>query len=200
MPFPFQFPGTLGGTQNPTLLPNFYRPFVKNGSMDLTNSPELAKDLGAGVPSEGSVTFGGTASGGTVTLTIANGVLTPSVTLSYAPTSSDTVETIAAMFAGLINSNPVLRSFGFWGDDNGLGELKVFQRGPVGNFTTLSASTTGAQTFTIVQMTGGSGPVVPLSNFTFAHNGTYNDYYYALPYAVNYHQLSEMVAQGIPVS
>ena len=201
MAFPFQLPGNQHNGRNPTLLPNFDRPYANNGTVTLTPSPELASELGNGVPSEGSVTIAGTvASGDVISLELANGVLNPSVKVSYTATSTDTLATIAANLAAQINANSTLRSFGFWADDNGDGEVKVYQRGPVGNFTVLTPSTTEGETFTTAQMTGGSGPIVPLSNFIYTNAGVVRDYWYGLPFKPSYYELSNMVAQGLPVS
>ncbi len=201
MPFPFQLPGNQHNGRNPTLLPNLDRPYCKNSTVTLTNSSELASELGSGVPSEGSVTIAGTvAAGDVISLAVTNGVLKPSVVVTYTVTSTDTLATIAANLAAQINANSTLRSFGFWADDNGDGEVRVYQRGPVGNFTTLTPSTTGAETFTTVDPTGGAGPIVPLSNFIYTNAGVVRDYWYGLPFKPSYYELSNMVAQGMPIS
>lgn len=200
MPFPFALPGTQNDGRNPLLLPNLDRPFAVNGSVGLVNPSKLAALLGSGTPASGSVTVAGVvASGDVITLTVANGVLNPSVSVSYTATSTDTVDTIAEALAKEINASDTLVTHGFWADAES-GVVQVYQRGPVGNFTTLSASTTGAETFTEVQPSGGNGPIVPLSNFYWAHNGNVHDYFYGQPYSVTYNNLDQMVAQGMPIA
>lgn len=200
MAFPWQLPGTQNNGRNPTLLPNFDRPFAKNGVITLTPSSELAGELGTAVPASGSVTVAGTvAAGNVISLVVKSPVFAPSVTIQYTAVSTDTLDTIASALASLINGSSILSSYGYWANADGAAVV-VNQRGPVGNFATLSASSTGAETFTVVQPSGGSGAIVPLSNFAWAYNGVVKDYFYGLPYALPYHQLSVMVAQGLPIA
>lgn len=203
MAFPYQLVGNNG--RNPTLLPNLYRPFSKNGQLELTPSGDLATDIdaqkGGSSISSGNVTIAGTvAEGDVLSLSIENGVLGDApIVATYTLTSTDTLETAAANLASAFNDINTLIQFGFWANSNGA-EIIVNQRGPVGNFSTLSFSTTGAETDTIVQMTGGEGVIVPLTNFTFANHGSFEDYWYGLPYDINYTLLSNMVDQGMSIS
>ncbi len=201
MVFPFQMPGKQNNGRNPTLLPNLDRPYAKNGTVSLVPSSELAADMGDGTPSGGSVVIAGTlAAGDVITLKVENGVLDPSASVSYTVTSTDTLATVGANLAKALNASSTLRNYGFWADDNGEGTVYVYQRGPVGNFSTLSATTTGAETFTYTQMSGGEGPIVPLSNFIYANNGVTRDYWYGLPFQPGYYDLSNMVDQGMPIA
>jgi phage tail sheath gpL-like len=204
MPFPFQLPGNNG--RNPTLLPNFYRPFSRFGQLELIPSASLEADVasqvGAATPASGSVALAGAvASGDVLSLSVANGVLGKApVVVTYTLTSSDTIDTAAANLAAAFNATPSLLQYGFWANSTGDGTITVYQRGPVGNFTTLAFSSTGSETATVTQPTGGKGMIVPLTNFTFSNNGDYQDFWYGLPYEVNYHQLDAMVTQGMSIS
>lgn len=200
MSFPFQLPGTQNNGRNPTLLPNLNRPYAKNGVIGEPSSYELAKLMGSGTPASGTVTVAGTmAAGNVITLTIANGVLKPSVVLTYTATSTDTTETIAEELASLVDKNEILSMFGFWATTL-TDVLTIYQRGVVGNFTTLAATSTGAETFTITNPTGGAGPIVPLSNFGWANNGNYKDYWYGQPFDISYDIVKSMVSQGMPIA
>ncbi len=197
MPFPFAVP--KGNTQNPLLLPNFDQPFSVNGVLSLVNPSDLAPDLVANAtPASGSVTIGGSvAQGDVVTLEVTNGVLgSAAVSVSYTAKSGDTVATVAAALAKAFNATQSLVRYGFWADTDGEGAVLVYQRGPVGNFTTLGHSTTGSETFTVTNPSGGDNVVVPLANFEFSFNGSTKSYLYGQPYKVSYPILTAMVSQG----
>ncbi len=201
MSFPYQV--NYGpSSNNPTLIPNFGTPIVKNGVLTLENGGGIESDLGGNTKASGSITIAGTvASGNTITVTVANGVLPGgSVAVSYTLSGTDTLATAAAELALLLNSNATLSQYGWSFGTNGLGEVLCYQRGPVGNFSTLSATTTGAETFTIVQMSGGAGVVVPLANFTFSFNNSMSNYWYGKPVPMSYLMLKNAVAQGAPLA
>ncbi len=200
MSFPFQVSFGPAGN-NPTLLPNLDTPLVTNGVVQLTPSSGIDA-AAAGTASTGSVTVAGTvASGNVITVTVANPVLpNGAVAVSYTATGTDTLATVAANLAVAMNNTSTLSQYGWSFGSNGLGELILSQRGPVGNFSTISASTTGAETFTIVQMSGGTGTIVPLTNFTFSHSSDLTNYWYGKPVQVGYGALSAIVSQGLPVA
>ena len=200
MAFPYQV--NYGpSTNNPTLVPNFGTPIINNGVISLANGSQL--DAAAnGVNATGSITVAGTiASGNTITVTVTNGCLPGgSVAVPYTTTSSDTAVTIAAQLALLLNNNVTLSTYGWRFGTNGAGAIELYQRGPVGNFSTLSATTTGAETFTYVQMSGGTGAVVPLSNFSLSFNNVVTQFWYGKPIIMAFAALNNAVAQGVPIS
>ncbi len=194
--FPYQ--QAYPNFQQPTLLPNFDKPVAVNGTMQLTTPAGVVAAYPV-VASSGSAVIGGTATTGNVmTLTIANGVLTPSVTLTYTVPSGSTTSTIAYAFAQLIMQNATLGRFGFYAEANG-STLLIYQQSGVGNFSTLSASSTGTETVTLTQMSGGSGPITPVENFTFASGPNLNNYWFGIPANVNYQTLKAMVTEGVPI-
>ena len=201
MSFPYQV--TYGvESNNPTLVPNFGTPVVQNGVLTLAAPGAVDAALGGTTKSSGSVTIAGTvASGNTITLKIANGSLpNGAVSVSYTLTGTDTLVTAAAELAMVANNTPVLSQYGWSFSTNGLGEVLVYQRGPVGNFSTLSATTTGSETFTITQMSGGAGLVVPLTNFSYSFNGVMTNLWYGKPVNLSFQMLQGIVNQGVPVS
>ena len=199
MAFPYQ--GTVGNHQNPTLLPNFFRPVAGGGGISLT-SP---KDFMARYPttaSNGSVVIGGTlAAGDVVTVAITNPVLgSGAIDIAYTVTATDTAASIAYELAQGIMANATLQRFGFTAEADPLTDaLLVYQASAVGNFSTLVFSTTGAETGTVTQMTGGAGPITPIENFIFAGSGGVQSFWFGIPVAVGYALLSQMVNQGLPV-
>ncbi len=200
MGFPWQYPGRPLSGKNPTILPNFGRPFAKNGTLTLTDSHDLASQLGGDTASSGSVTISGTvAANDHLTLTFTNGVLGSAPVSVEFTTTTTVLSDAAAGLASAVNDSQQLRDFGFWATSDA-GVVTVKQASGVGNFTTLAAATSGAETFVIAQMGGGSGVLTPLQNFSFSHGGVLTNYWYGIPFTVGHATLSKMVAQGMPIA
>ncbi len=198
MTFPFQ--GHQGNNQNPTLMPNFYRPVAGSGGVSLMSPQEYMAKYPL-TPSSGNVVVGGTlASGDVATLDITNGVLGGTVSLAYTLTSSDTAASVAYELAQLVQDNATLQRFGFSAEADPLtATLYIYQASGVGNFSTLAFSATGSVTGTVTQMTGGAGPVTPVENFIFTTGTSPRSYWFGVPVDVNYQTLKALVAQGQPV-
>ena len=201
MTFPFQH--RVGNHQNPTLLPNFYRPVAVNGSIALT-SPADVIGLDPLTPSAGAAVIGGTITvGDTVTVNIANPVLgTAPVAVTYTVVTGDTIDTLGYGLAQALNTNATLGRFGFFGQhDPATHALNIGQMSAVGNYTVLTESVSGAatETVTLTQMSGGAGPVTPVENFIFSDGHNIRSYWFGVPVQVNYATLTALVTQGQPV-
>ncbi len=200
MAFPYQVNYGPAGN-NPTLVPNFGTPMVNNGVITMATGGQV-DSAANGTSASGTITVAGTvASGNVITATITNGCLPGgSVSVAYTTTSTDTAVTIAAELALLLNNNATLSRYGWRFGTNGAGVVDVYQRGPVGNFSTVSVTTTGAETFTIVHLSGGTGAVVPLSNFSLSFNNVVTQFWYGKPQILAYMALQNAVSQGVPLS
>ena len=199
MTFPFQ--GHQGNNQNPTLMPNFYRPVAGSGGVSLMSPQEYMAKYPL-TPSSGNVVVGGTlAAGDVVTVAITNPVLgSGAIDIAYTVTATDTAASIAYELAQGIMANATLQRFGFSAEADPLTDaLLVYQASAVGNFSVLAFSTTGAETGTVTQMTGGAGPVTPVENFIFTTGTSPRSYWFGVPVDVNYQTLKALVAQGQPV-
>jgi hypothetical protein len=198
--------------QNPQLLPTF-DPISTAASDSIEHQPidiYLAGHPRTASTTPGIVTIGGTvATGHTITLNVANNVF-PSTTsfpqkvtvaITYLTTGSDTASTVAANLAANFNANATLNQFGFYATaDEAAGAVNIWQQSGVGAFTTLTGSSTGAETVTITQaMAGGSGPIIPVWNFEFTYNKSLLYFYKGQPDIIGFDLLTALVNQGYPI-
>lgn len=153
---------------NPTLIPNSSQSSV-SGNTTILQSPAQLLAANPRVAAHATATVGGSvANDDVLNLTVNNPVLpSGAVTVSVTASGADTDATLAASLANAINSNSVLRGFDIFATV-AAAVVTVNHNGPVGNLTTLTESVSpGSETITISgPLTGGSGPVIPLSNFT----------------------------------
>ncbi len=182
-PFPFLNPKS---PQSPTLLPNFSLPSggVKGrGLGKLSPAQFLAQNPRANASA--TVTVGGTAASGDVaTVTLSNpvwknanlGIANGSVTITYTLGASDTVDSTAEGLASAINESAAAP---FVIATAELGVVAISWPGPVGNFTTLTQSATGALTLTLSAgtMSGGSGPTYVWDNFDWTARAQVQAYF-----------------------
>jgi phage tail sheath gpL-like len=122
----------------------------------------------------GSVKVSGTeATGDTVSITFSGKLFASSVVVSVTSVSGDSDQTIAEKLGAAINANSTLEGFGVEAstDSGTAGQVDVVWPGPLGSFVTMTPHTTGAETFTTTQISGGSGPIIPSDNFQFMNNG-----------------------------
>ncbi len=197
--------------QHPTLIPNFYPematlPADGQSSMQ-TLSPEQYAQKYPRSNATATITVGGTiTAGNTLTVGLANPVLVyGAASVAYTVQSADTVETIASALAGLLNAVAHLDAYDVRASAAGA-VITVSWPGPVGNFATLSVSTSSGATETLTMspsggdLTGGDGYVVPRANFTYALDENTRSYMAGMPYDLPYTVLSAMVQDGMPVS
>ena len=134
--------------RNPTLVPNFDIP-VTSSTGDVTNdSPANFLVQNPRADALATATIGGTVTtGDKLALVLANpilsgnqfGGLSPAeLSFEYTAGASDTVNTIAAAFADLINDNAFAQALNARADVTGA-VLSVHQEGPIGNLSTLTA-------------------------------------------------------------
>lgn len=199
---------------NPTLVPNFYParvnvdPGPQNKQVMTNTSPAAIVAGDARANAHATVTIGGSATpADTLSITLTNPCVPGSpITKTYTVGASDTLQMIAEGLADLINDDPVLSSLGIEADVGGASGLVITinHAGPVGNGTGLTVAKSGGATETIVAsaatLAGGSGPVIPTQNFTFAVGGTIEFYYYGVPKDVPYNTLQLMISSGQPIS
>ena len=81
----------------------------------------------------------------------------------------ETLATLAAKLAAVFAADSTIQSLGITVESDPVaGKIDFTWSGPLSNYVTLSASASpGAETFTVVQFSGGSGPVIPLRAFSF---------------------------------
>lgn len=196
---------------NSTITPNPYRSTMapqdtvqgKSVMQSLAPLSDVATGADPRADATGTGTPGGTiAAGHTITVTITNPVLPGGqVQVTYVTVSGDTVETVGTGIADAINANGTLRDFGISAQVNlTTGVVTLHHEGPVGNKTTWSGSSTGAETFVTTALSGGSGPIVPTQNFTWVAGGVMMAFWYGQPADVPYNTLNDMIAQGAPIS
>jgi hypothetical protein len=188
------------GLFRPTLIPNFDRSQLINGSTTHM-SPAAFAAANPRTAATVQATVGGTAGTGDVaTITLTYGSQT--ITKSYTLTGTDTTATTAEELAELFNADPVVR-----GQDiyvQAIASVLTFNwGGPVGNNVVASQSATGSLTITLSPsngvFSGGAGPIYAAKNFNFTYNGTTMSFYYGEPYVLGADLVSKMVTQGMPI-
>jgi hypothetical protein len=156
-------------SQNPTLLPNFSQA-VSLGKTLVTQSPAQLLAANARVSASLALTVGSSVSADDILNVVLSNPVFPSgsIALTVTATSDDTDATLAEELAAQINTNLLCRQYDVVATSLA-GVLTLLQDGPVGNSTAVTTSVSpGSETFSPSSgtLTGGSGPVVPLSNFS----------------------------------
>jgi hypothetical protein len=181
-PFPFLYPNSR---QSPTLLPNFSMPVGSNGRGLQKLSPAQFLVNYPRVNATATATVGGTAaSGDIVTVTLTNpvwknpnlGISGGSVTVSFTLGASDTLASTAEALASLINESAAAPFVTATASE---AVLTISWPGPVGNFTALAKTVTGAITLTLsaASLSGGSGPTYVWDNFQWTARSQVSDYF-----------------------
>ncbi len=190
-------------SQAPTLLPNFNPQVTGNGTLSNVSPANLLAEFPR-TPSSTSAVIGGTITAGdTVSLKI-NAAVLPNdlLEVTYTVLSSDTVDTIAAALADLINESLVAQQFGYFATVD-LATVTVNQQSAVGNFATVTSAVTGSATETVTiatpALSGGAGPTIPLDNFGYVYNGSNLMFWMYKPVELDYALLSSLCTQGYPV-
>lgn len=155
------------------LLPNLDTPVIVNGRLarldEQGQAAAFPRTNGAG-----SVLIGGTyANGDTFTLTFASTMFSASIAVPITSIAGDSNATVAQRLAAAIQANATLQALGVQAVLDPVISAKILLTlpGPLGKFITVSGASSGAETFTVVQFAGGSGPVIPLINFQIVNNG-----------------------------
>lgn len=211
MPNPYLIPVGYGKNdpkrpQNPTLIPNFDRGVASGRGTVGLMSPQAYLAANPRVNATATVTLGGTVAASDVTTVTVTHAQLPggALTESYTATGSDTLATIAEELASLFTtaldglSNPVALEV------VPVGAVLTFNwQGPVGNLAVVSATVQGSMTATLNpvsgDLTGGSGPVLAYSNFTFFYRNVSANYWDGQPYSMATDLVSKMVTQGMPI-
>jgi hypothetical protein len=209
VPLPFLNSMTGGGTQSPTLIPNFSIPVGSNGRGLMQQGPAEYLAANPRANASATVTVGGTVTAGdTVTITLTNGVFSNSqiaqpnsaVSVTYTVLSTDTLDTIAEALAELLNENALLRYY-VRADAAGA-VVTINWPGPVGNLTALAVSTSSGSTVTLTEsaasLSGGSGPVYVWENFNWSQGGGVKSFFIGNFYDVS-SMLSRLVQFGMPI-
>jgi hypothetical protein len=157
--------------------------------------------------STGSVTVAGTVATGDVLQIIFTGAFIPGgpITVAATAVAGDTDQTMAEKLAAAIEANAVLQGFGVTAY-NSSAVVHVTWPGPIGTHIVLSTHTTGAETFTTVQLTGGSGPIIPNASlitgdyFRFVYNGAVLTFVPGRAISVASDLLSALLAAQAPIT
>lgn len=203
MDFALQKSNPESHKNQPTLIPNFSPQFATGQGNSFSSPYDFVKS-NARVASSGSINITATNSAtaaGSLTLTFTSGLFPGGslvVLVDYA--LSATNETVAAQLSQAINASGLLSYYFFTAnvDPANLTEVLITQPSSVGNFTTLAIAGT-AVTATIVQMTGGKGPIIPLNNFNVSYNNSLTSFFYGIPKIISPNLVATLVKQGLPI-
>lgn len=185
----------------PTLLPNF-SPNVAFRGMHHIDPADYVSEYSPRVASAGSFAFSGTPATGTGTLTISNGVLGGApISVAVAISAADTLAQAITAIINAVNSTDALTQFYFQAYPLASGGIGIAQPSGVGNFSTIAwnPGTSGVAVTATVQMSGGSGAVIPLNNFNFTHNNANIPFWYGIPRDVGYSLLAALVGSNVPI-
>lgn len=203
-PFPFLSPQS--NSQSPTLLPNFSINVGSDGRGLLKVSPAQFLAQNPRTNATVTATVGGTAaSGDVVTVTLTNpvwnngnlGITGGAVTVTYTLSGTDTLDSVAEELATLINTSAAAP---FVIATATAAVLTISWPGPVGNFTTVARTVTGALTLTLSAgtLSGGGGPTYVWDNFRWTARAQVSDYYMGNFYLLS-GNLYGIVQAGQPV-
>jgi hypothetical protein len=163
------FNGLVNPAQNPTLLPNFNQPSVL-GPVVTSLSPSQLLAANVRVAASLALTLSSSvADDDVLNVVLSNNNLPDgSLTFSYTTNGADTLATLAENLAALVNSNLVAQAYGIYATSLD-GVLTLNVPGEVGNSASVTTSVSpGSEVFTPSSgdLTGGSGMMIPLSNFS----------------------------------
>lgn len=194
--------------QSPTLIPNFSRMTAAGSSevMSVLSPLDVANEFPR-TAATATVTVGGSiVAGTTATITLSNPVLksndiyAQSISVTYTVLSTDTLDSVAAGLASLINTNKTARFFDVSATVSG-DVITINWSGPVGNQTELAVSTSADVTLTASAgtLSGGEGPIVPFENFSATFGNSTVDFEIGNPYVIDYMQVTTLISQGFPI-
>lgn len=155
-------------------IPDLDSPVIVPGGAARKSEADLAAQFPR-VNGAGSVTIGGTnAENNVLTVTFTSKVLPGgAVAVSVTSGASETATSLAAKMAAAIMANAALVAFGVLAIHDAAAPAKVNLKwpGPLSSHVVISGASTGDDSFTIVQLSGGSGPVISSEDIRFVHNG-----------------------------
>ncbi len=199
--------GTPGvyDARNPTLIPSFDKPVMSAGGTLDHQSP--ASFLAANPRTDATITatIGGTITAAdTVAITLTSGAIAGgSITQTYTVGGADTTASIANSLATLFNNSAAAQAENIRATVAG-SVITIYVSGPVGNTVVATKTAAGTETVTFSgtggALTGGTGPVFAVNNFTFHWKGTNTAYWYGQPYIIPTDALAAMAAQGMPIT
>jgi hypothetical protein len=186
MPLPYQGnPGVFNYNGNPTLIPNFYPNYMNSSgtTMDAMSPAQYMANNPATAASATATIAGTITAGDTVTLKVTQPQLPGgSVSYTYTVVTSDTVQDVAeGLASGLdlaLTNAGAAQAYVETGDTTLASEavVTVYWTGQMGNSAVLSTTKSGGATETVTLaptsgiMSGGSGPVMAVNNFSFSYN------------------------------
>lgn len=187
---------------NPTLLPNLNSTTAAGGVLvGQTPAELLAANPRVAATDVGTLTTNPT-DGDVLTLTVTNNVL-PGGSLAVSVTAaSDTVITAAAKLASALTSSLTAHMYDLFGTSKGDDTFTVNELGPVGNASVLSFASTGSTTCAFASsgvMSGGSGPIVPLANFSTNFGLSLQNLRQGQPVQLNAPTVAILVSNGSPI-
>ena len=158
--------------RNPMLLPNMDYTLMLNGGQSTVSTQQYLDQFPRGQAS-GTATIGGTVTeDDELTITLAGHAS------NYTAGASDTVDTEAAGLADAINSNSNVNQLVVATSSGAVVTIKAINGGPVGNSITFTVSKSGGATETITAspttglLAGGTGAVIPTTDFPYTWNGS----------------------------
>ena len=214
MPLPYQ--GNANGNRylgHPTLVPNFYPEVVgKTGFID-QQSPAQYNANNPRANASNVVTIGGTITNGdTIQLTLSqaqlpNGAISFTYTALTGQTIQDVAEGLASGLNQAIATAGISNILVVTGSTSTASEatLSVLWSGQAGNAATLTKTLSGGATETVTfnptngKLTGGTGPVYAVNNFSFSYKNVTLTAWAGRPFTNDPVLIAALVAQNMPV-
>jgi hypothetical protein len=180
-----------------SVLPNLNLPFSSNGDLSAPTKDQFLATNPI-VPGTGTILCGGSVSIGHVwSIKFANGNLPGgSVTVQVTAGGADTLVSMVVKTAEAINKNSTLSEYGITASAN-VDNIDIQYASPVGNFSTITGSSTGSETFTVTAISGAQGAIIPLQDFRFSGlNRRMLVFRENRPVVLDYAQLANLLGQG----
>lgn len=150
----------------------------------------------------GTITVTGTITNlDTYTITFTSGLFAGgSLSITAAVVTADTLTTLAAKVVNAINGNATLQGLGVYATSSGA-VVTINWPGPIGNQIIISVGSApgGTETATIVQITGGAGPVIPQKDFNYVYAGGLQKFRFDHPKNVALDFLKVLLRDGVAI-
>jgi hypothetical protein len=184
-----------------SVLPDLREGVVVNGSETLQDEAGFLA-LFPRVNGSGTITVTGTITNlDTYTVTFAAGLFSGgSLAVTAAVVTADTLTTLAQKVVNAINGNSTLQGLGVFATSAGA-VVTINWPGPIGNQIVISVGSApgGTETATIIQITGGSGPVIPQKDFNYSYAGGLQRFRENHPKNVALDFLKVLVRDGVAI-
>lgn len=175
-------------------------PVIINGSISRKDEAGMAA-LMPRVNGTGSVTLSGTvATSDIVSIRFASAIFPSTISIPVTCSVGETLTSLATKLCAAIMANATLRAAGLTCsvDPTVVGKINFVWPGPLGTFVTISGiASPGAEGFAYVQISGGSGPVIPIEDFQFMNNGSVVRLFYQRRIQLDAITLANLVAGGL---